>query len=87
MVLLEGNAGWPVGGDLALSVGDVEWEGVGRGHGYLRGRRARVCVSGRRAAGRAGECSLWLPADSGAVAQMEEGPPDGTGPESGPEAA
>jgi hypothetical protein len=80
VVLLEGSADWPVGGDLALSVGEVEWEGVGRGHGYLRGRRA---------AGRVGECSLWLPAGSGsvtAVAEVEEGPAH-AGPGDGPEAA
>ena len=52
VVLLEGAGGWPEGGDLALSVGAVEWEGIGRGHGHLRGRRAEVRVSGRRAAGR-----------------------------------
>ena len=65
VVLLEGAGSWPEGGDLALTVGAVEWEGVGRGHGYLQGRRAEVRVSGRRAAGRADECSLWLPAGSG----------------------
>jgi hypothetical protein len=94
VVLLEGVAGWPVGGDLALSVGDVEWEGVGLGHGYLRGRRARVRVGGRRAAGRASECTLWLPAGSGAVAEVggeaEEavmGERWASGPGDGPEAA
>ena len=74
VVLLEGTGSWPEGGDLALAVGAVEWEGVGRGHGYLRGRRAEVRVSGRRAAGRANECSLWLPADSGAVAATTAAP-------------
>jgi hypothetical protein len=82
VVLLEGaDAGagaWPVGGELALSVGAVTWEGVGRGHGHLQGRRAEVRVSGRRAAGRVAECSLWLPAGSGAVAETEA---DGDGPE------
>ena len=29
-------------------------------------------MSGRRAAGRATECSLWLPADSGVVADGRE---------------
>ena len=71
VVLLEGAGAWPEGGDLALSVGAVEWEGVGRGHGHLRGRRAEVRVSGRRAAGRLTECSLWLPAGSGAVAAAD----------------
>ena len=76
VVLLEGAGCWPEGGDLALSVGAVEWEGIGQGHGHLRGRRAEVRVSGRRAAGRVTECSLWLPAGSGAVAVAE----DGSGP-------
>jgi hypothetical protein len=67
VVLLEVTASWPVGGDLALTVGAVEWEGVGHGHGYLQGRRAEVRVSGRRSAGRVNECSLWLPSGSGAV--------------------
>ena len=88
VVLLEGAGGacgWPEGGDLALSVGDVAWEGVGRGHGHLRARRAEVRVSGRRAAGRLTECSLWLPAGSGAVAPVDG---DGDGPaDRGPEAA
>ena len=73
VVLLEGARSWPVGGDLALSVGAVEWEGVGQGHGHLRGRRAEVRVGGRRAAaGHVTECSLWLPAGSGEVAEVTE---------------
>ena len=98
LVVLEGGAGgWPVGGDLALSVEAVEWEGVGRGHGHLQGRRAQVRVSGRGAAGRTTECSLWLPAGSGVVAVTEEtertkaGSTESaecrTGPGDGPEAA
>jgi hypothetical protein len=71
VVLFEGAGAWPIGGDLALSVGAVEWEGVGRGHGHLQGRRAEVRVSGRRAAGHTTECSLWLPAGSGVVAVTE----------------
>jgi len=61
-------------------VGAVTWEGVGRGHGHLRGRRAEVRVSGRRAAGRVTECSLWLPADSGVVAAAPSSD-GGDGPE------
>jgi len=98
VVLLEGSAAWPEGGDLALSVGAVEWEGIGRGHGHLQGRRAEVRVSGRRAAGRVSECSLWLPAGSGAVegaedpgtqerSAAERRGPAGAGPGDGPEAA
>jgi hypothetical protein len=88
VVLVEQAAAWPEGGDLMLTVGAIEWEGIGQGHGHLRGRRAEVLVSGRRAAGRPVECSLWLPARSGAVAatEMENGP-DRVGPGKGPEAA
>jgi hypothetical protein len=86
VVLVEEASAWPEGGDLALSVGAVEWEGVGRGHGHLRGRRAEVQVSGRRAAGRDLVCSLWLPAGSGVVAEVEDGT-GGAGPGKGPEAA
>jgi hypothetical protein len=88
VVLVEHVNEWPEGGDLALSVGAIEWEGVGRGHGHLKGRRAEVRVTGRRSAGRAIECSLWLPADSGVVAatQGEDGPA-GAGSGDGPEAA
>jgi len=88
VVLVEHVSAWPEGGDLALSVGAVAWEGVGRGHGHLQGRRAEVRVSGRRSAGRPVECSLWLPAGSGAVAEVEDGAgPDGAGPDDGPKAA
>ena len=77
-----------VGWNLALAVGAIEWEGVGRGHGHLQGRRAEVRVSGRRAAGRAAECSLWLPAGSGVVeATRREGGPSDIGPGDGSEAA
>ena len=44
---------------------------VGRGRPWARapaGTSGRVRVSGRRSAGRAMECSLWLPAGSGVVA-------------------
>jgi hypothetical protein len=68
VVLVEHVSEWPEGGDLTLAVGAVEWEGVGQGHGYLQGRRAEVRAGGRRSAGRAMECSLWLPGASGVVA-------------------
>jgi len=88
VVLVEHVSEWPEGGDLALSVGAVTWEGVGRGHGHLQGRRAEVRVSGRRSAGRVMERSLWLPAGTGAVAATEgEDGSGGAGPEDGPAAA
>jgi hypothetical protein len=87
VVMVDHVSEWPEGGDLALSVGQVEWQGIGRGHGHLQGRRAVVTVSGRRSAGRAAECTLWLPADSGqvvATAQRRD-EPDGAGPGHGPD--
>jgi hypothetical protein len=93
VVLVDHVNDWPEGGDLALSVGAIEWVGVGRGHGYLQGRRAQVRVSGRRSAGRPVECSLWLPAASGGIAAVavdgveEKEGPGHPGPGSGPEAA
>jgi hypothetical protein len=99
VVLVEHVNEWPEGGDLALSVGAVTWEGVGRGHGHLQGRRAEVRVSGRRSAGRPMECSLWLPTGSGVVAATQEAAtqeaatqeetdgPAGAGSGDGPEAA
>jgi hypothetical protein len=81
VVLVDRVNDWPEGGDLALSVGAIEWEGVGRGHGHLQGRRAEVRVSGRRSAGRVIECSLWLPASSGVVAAT--GATDRTGADPG----
>jgi hypothetical protein len=47
--------------DLSLTVVDAVWEGVGRGHGYLRTRRVDVELTGRRAAARTRRASLWLP--------------------------
>jgi hypothetical protein len=88
VVLVEHPAAWPVGGDLMLAVGAVEWEGIGQGHGHLAGRRAEVVVTGRRAAGRPVTCSLWLPTRSGAVAGATKDDGTGrTGPTKGPEAA
>jgi hypothetical protein len=89
VVLVEQSSDWPQGGDLALAVGEVEWEGIGYGHGHLQGRRAEVRVSGRRSAGRDMECSLWLPSGAGVVAATGPGAdgPGGPGPERGPEAA
>jgi len=51
--------------DLALTVIDAVWEGIGRGHGHLRTRRVEVELTGRRAAARTRRASLWLPDDEG----------------------
>lgn len=44
-----GDAGGNAGGtDLVLSAVTESWEGIGRGHGRLAGRRLRLTVTGRR---------------------------------------
>ena len=56
-VLVALGSCWPDRGDLHLSVGSVEWTGLGLGVGYLQGRRAEVAVTGRGAAAR--ERRVW----------------------------
>ena len=36
------------GADLVLTAATEAWEGIGRGHGHLAGRRLRLTVTGRR---------------------------------------
>jgi hypothetical protein len=58
---------WPEGADVALTVVDAAWEGLGEGHGHLRARRVTVEGGGRRDASRPRRAELWLPAADGAV--------------------
>lgn len=55
---------WPESPDLRLTVGRPEWEGLGRGHGCLTGRRLEVTASGRRVGARERRREVWLPAPS-----------------------
>lgn len=68
LVVLVRRARWPEGPDLRLSVTAGRWQGVGPGHGHLRGRQVELSVTGRRAASSEVRRSLWLPDDTGAVA-------------------
>lgn len=61
------RAAWPEGADVALSVVDATWEGLGEGHGHLRARRVTVESGGRRGAARARRHELWLPSADGEV--------------------
>ena len=85
------------GADLHLRVADAAWEGLGRGHGHLRARRARIVLEGRRRGGRSRPLDLWLPGPDGSVVAVDAGPraiplhppspacdPDGTGHPDGP---
>jgi hypothetical protein len=58
------TAGSGIGADVVLEVTAGEWEGLGRGHGYLRRRRVVVRASGRRVP-RQVERELWLPGATG----------------------
>lgn len=68
LVVEAGPGTWPEGPDVRLTVEGGGWDGVERGHGYLRGRHVEVASSGRRSAVRGTRHGLWLPDASGAVA-------------------
>jgi hypothetical protein len=70
LVVLARQGRWPEGPDLRLTVTAGRWEGLGSGHGHLRGRCVELSVDGRRAATRGSRHALWLPDDTGAVRQM-----------------
>lgn len=56
--------------DVEFTTTAVSWEGLGRGHGSLTGRRATVRVGGRRVP-RPVERELWLPGPTGGVAAVD----------------
>jgi hypothetical protein len=64
--------------DLSLTIGDAQWEGLGRGYGHLRSRRVCVGVDGRGRASRTARCELLLPAIDAQVATAESEREDGT---------
>ncbi|MCT6780425.1 hypothetical protein LXH09_27670 [Streptomyces sp. CS7] len=68
VVLAQG--GWP-GAEVQLRVTSAGWEGVGRGHGLLRGRRVTVTAGGRGAAARPRQTELWLPGPDGLAGVVE----------------
>jgi hypothetical protein len=70
-VLIPVGTGWPEGADLRLSVLAGAWEGLGQGHGHLRGRMALVAAEGRGAAARQRRVQLWLPGPTGAVERYD----------------
>jgi hypothetical protein len=51
---------WPDATELQLSVAGTSWQGLGEGWGRLRDRRLQVTASGRGAAARQRQASLWL---------------------------
>lgn len=76
---LDGGRGWPTGLDSNFSVAPQGWEGLGEGHGYLRGRRADVAATGRRSGGGRRSVSVWLPNSEGRLAALERAEADPAG--------
>jgi hypothetical protein len=61
------GATWPDAPDVRLDITALEWSGIGDGHGHLQARRVEVSATGRRAAARARQATLWLPGPNGVV--------------------
>ena len=76
LVVVPGRAGWPDPPDLRLGVGDLHWDGIGAGEGYLGRRRMTVTATGRRSSARPRCLPLWLPSSCGTVAVVEGGDGD-----------
>ncbi|WP_328373716.1 hypothetical protein OG800_50800 (plasmid) [Streptomyces sp. NBC_00445] len=53
------------GAEVRLRVTSASWDGVGQGHGLLRGRRVTVAAAGRGAATAARYAEMWLPGPEG----------------------
>lgn len=62
------SAGSWQGAEARLQVISAVWEGVGNGHGLLRGRRVKVAAAGRGAATAPRYAEMWLPGPDGAIA-------------------
>ena len=66
-VLVVCGDGWPEAAEVRLEVVSSAWEGIGRGHGRLQGRRVEVVAGGRGAAARERRVPLWLPHPEGGL--------------------
>jgi len=49
------------GADVTLQVVRGRWDGLGAGHGRLRRREVTIAASGRGAAARPREITVWMP--------------------------
>jgi hypothetical protein len=60
------------GAQTRVFVARQAWQGLGAGHGRLRGRRAQVVATGRGAAARPRARWLWLPGSDGSVSPADQ---------------
>ncbi|MFD0683414.1 hypothetical protein [Actinomadura fibrosa] len=74
LTLTGGHARDWAGTRLRLRLADVEWRGLGDGHGRLGGRLADVVAEGRDAPGAGRRARLWLPGPDGTVAPYVPAP-------------
>jgi hypothetical protein len=65
------------GAEVRMSVVSAAWEGIGGGHGLLRGRRVRVAAAGRGAAIAPRYADMWLPGPDGRILPGHTGAPEG----------
>jgi hypothetical protein len=63
------------GAEVRMTVVSAVWEGIGGGHGLLRGRRVRVAAAGRGAATAPRYAEMWLPGPDGQVAAVRDDTP------------
>ncbi len=66
MPYLGGRARWPRA-DVELGLEVERWNGLGTGHGRLRGRQVTVTASGRGQGGRPRSTTCWLPGPAGGI--------------------
>lgn len=67
--ILIAHGSWPRC-EARLTMRDVQWVGLGRGHGHLQGRQVTVEV--RRGAGPARTGRLWLPDTDQSIRRVDE---------------
>ncbi|WP_405824454.1 hypothetical protein OG705_29770 [Streptomyces sp. NBC_00838] len=60
------------GAEVRLRVVTAAWNGVGQGHGLLRGRRVTVVATGRGAADTPRHAEMWLPGPDGRAAPVQD---------------
>lgn len=69
--ILIAHGDWPRS-EARLTMREVEWVGVGRGHGHLQARRATIEVQRGTAPARRGR--LWMPDEAQVIRRVEDAP-------------